>query len=185
MAKFNLENYNDVASRVLEFVKDFPEGSIQSFIRHIDGPVVVVEARAYRNQQAVIDGAYTSGFAREIEGKSNVNTTSHLENCETSAIGRALANMGYATAANRASRSEMIKVERMNRELDAFVEFIVAEGKNFSDDTTLVINGETVPAKDHIRANWEAITEQYAVARQVVEAVEAATGRKVAVPAAA
>jgi hypothetical protein len=98
-------------------------------------------------------------------------------NCETSAIGRALANLGYATDASRASRSEMIKVERMNREMDGFIKFIADEGKNFADDATIVINGEGVAAKEYIRANWESITEQFALARQVVEAIELVTGR--------
>jgi hypothetical protein len=49
-------------------------------------------------------------LAEETVQGRGVNATSALENCETSAIGRALANAGYATKGKRASREEMSKV---------------------------------------------------------------------------
>jgi hypothetical protein len=51
-----------------------------------------------------------TGLAFEIEGGAGPNRTSALENAETSAIGRALANCGYAKSKKRASASEMNKV---------------------------------------------------------------------------
>ena len=55
------------------------------------------------------------GYAFEVAG-SGANRTSHEENCETSAIGRALANMGYATShKDRPSREEMSKASRDDR----------------------------------------------------------------------
>ena len=56
----------------------------------------------------------STGWAEEVRGQGNVNKTSHLENCETSAIGRALANAGVAGSdpTKRPSREEMAKVER-------------------------------------------------------------------------
>ena len=55
-----------------------------------------------------------TGYAEEVRGQGNVNRTSHVENCETSAIGRALANCGMAGSdmAKRPSREEMAKVSR-------------------------------------------------------------------------
>ena len=53
-----------------------------------------------------------SGSASEIEGSSQVNKTNASENCETSSIGRALANLGFATKGKRPSREEMEKVAR-------------------------------------------------------------------------
>jgi hypothetical protein len=54
-----------------------------------------------------------TGYAEEVRGAGNVNRTSHVENCETSAVGRALANAGMAgTDVNkRPSREEMSKVQ--------------------------------------------------------------------------
>jgi len=53
-----------------------------------------------------------TGYAHEIRSDRGVNATSFVENCETSAIGRALANCGYATHGKRPSREEMSKVSR-------------------------------------------------------------------------
>lgn len=180
MAGFDLSNYSDVATRIEEFVKDFPEGNIKTFLRQNDDAVVVIEARVYETRDDVTRDIYTSGFAREVEGKSNVNKTSHLENCETSAIGRALANKGYGTSANRASRQEMLKVERMNRELKEYVEYIATVGKDLPDGALANLTGEPVSVKDYIRANWDRITEQFPVARQAARLVEAASGVSIA-----
>ena len=185
MAKFDLLNYASVNERIALFVSEFPDGSIQTFVRHIDGPEIVMEARVFRTPLDVEKGAYSSGFAREVEGKSNVNSTSHVENCETSAIGRALANMGYGVSKERASRSEMIKVARMNREMDTFVQFIADVGKDLPDDATALIKGKEVVLKQFIRENWEAITEQFVLARAVTEALEAVMGTKLEVSNAA
>jgi hypothetical protein len=56
----------------------------------------------------------STGYAEEVRGAGNVNRTSHVENCETSAIGRALANCGMAGSdmTKRPSREEMSKVQR-------------------------------------------------------------------------
>jgi hypothetical protein len=59
------------------------------------------------------DMCIATGYAEEVRGAGNVNRTSHVENCETSAVGRALANAGMAgTDVNkRPSREEMMKVQ--------------------------------------------------------------------------
>lgn len=162
----NLKDYVDVAARIAEFTKDYPTGVIQTFIRHMEGPEVVFEARVYRTPEDVKNGVYTSGFAREVEGKSPVNKTSHVENSETSAIGRALANMAYGTKTNRASRSEMLKVARMTAEHEAMIEFITANAKKLKDEEL----------KDTMREGWDEITEQYRVARDYVELIEKELG---------
>jgi len=58
---------------------------------------------------AIPEAPDATGLAQEREGSSTVNKTSALENCETSAIGRALANLGYAAKGKRPSREEMSK----------------------------------------------------------------------------
>ena len=68
--KFNLENYIEVKDRIGEFFGEFPNGFIQTFIYSQDGPEIVIEARILRTIEELTAGAYTSGFAREVEGKS-------------------------------------------------------------------------------------------------------------------
>jgi hypothetical protein len=68
----------------------------------------IVKAYLYKTSQDSI--AWATGYAEETVSTRGVNQTSALENCETSAIGRALANAGYAPKGKRPSREEMSKV---------------------------------------------------------------------------
>ena len=115
---FDLNSYVEVKDRIAEFYMGYPEGSIRTYLVKQEGKEVVFEARVYRTNDEAVAGIYTSGFARELEGDGMVNKTSHVENCETSAIGRALANLNYCGSvagqkAPRPSREEMQKAERM------------------------------------------------------------------------
>ena len=69
-----------------------------------------MRAEIYFNRED--DRPVATGYAEEVRGASPVNKTSHAENAETSAIGRGLANCGYATKGSRPSREEMEKVQR-------------------------------------------------------------------------
>ena len=173
---FDIEAYAPVQERISEFYREFPDGSIRTRLVKLDGPEVVFEARVFRTAGDVESGVYTSGWAREVEGKSPVNRTSHLENCETSAVGRALANLGYATQSRRPSRSEMLKVHRARQEHGAMLEFIREAGARADDGLEVRLGGEDRNLKAYIRENWQAIKEQQRVARSVVDAIEAATG---------
>ena len=175
MATFDLESYATVQERIAQFYQDFPDGSIRTFLVKSDGPEAVFEARCYRTPEEAALGIYTSGWAREVEGKTPVNRTSHLENCESSAVGRALANLGYATDARRPSRSEMIKVARVREEHEEMLQYIRSAGPRAAEDATIEISGQTHNLKEYVRRNWAAIKEQFRVARAVVEALEAAT----------
>jgi hypothetical protein len=71
-------------------------------------------ARIYRTEADA--KCWTTGIAEETVASRGVNQTSALENCETSAIGRALANAGYATKGKRPSKEEMQKVAKGDQE---------------------------------------------------------------------
>jgi hypothetical protein len=176
MANFDLESYATVQERIAQFYQDHPQGSIRTFMVVRDGPEVVFEARVYRTAEDAAMGIYTSGWAREVEGKSAVNRTSHLENAETSACGRALANLGYATDARRPSRSEMLKVARMRDEHEEMLQYIRSAGAKVDADATIAIGGKSRMLKDFVREQWPQIKEQFRTARSVVDAIEQATG---------
>ena len=108
---FNLDNYETVEDRLARFWQDHPAGRISTELVIQDGNQVIFKAVIYFDAADPIPRS--NGYASEERGSSPVNKTSHLENCETSAIGRALANCGYATRGKRASREEMGKVIRM------------------------------------------------------------------------
>ena len=102
------KKYTEVFVRVEEFRKAFgTELGIQTEILKDEGGIVQVKANIIDKSNNAILG---SGLAEEVRGSSNVNKTSALENCETSAIGRALASLGlhggqYASA-NEIDRAE-------------------------------------------------------------------------------
>ena len=107
---FNLADYETVESRLEKFWKEFPDGRISTELELCEAARYVVKAYLYRTYLDQV--AYSTGFAEEKDSDRGVNATSALENCETSAIGRALANAGFATKGKRPSREEMAKVEK-------------------------------------------------------------------------
>ena len=112
---FNLDNYETVEVRLEKFIKDFPDFRIDTELESFANDRFIVKAYIYRT---FADGvAFATGYAEEKITDRGVNSTSALENCETSAIGRALANAGYAAKGKRPSREEMGKVARLKNDI--------------------------------------------------------------------
>jgi len=110
--RFNLDNYETVEARLAKFWEENPNGQVFTSIYHYDETRVVFKAEVYKDISDLRPVA--TGFAEEVRDASPVNRTSHVENAETSAIGRALANWTFAAKTSpRPSRQEMEKVERM------------------------------------------------------------------------
>jgi len=107
---FNLDEYETVESRLEKFWKEHPDGQIHTKLVASSSTQYIVEASIFRTEAD--PRPWTTGLAEETVQGRGVNATSALENCETSAIGRALANAGYATKGKRASREEMSKVAK-------------------------------------------------------------------------
>jgi hypothetical protein len=105
---FNLADYEPVEVRLEKFIKDHPSFRIATELEVVEASRYIVKAYLYKDAS---DGvAWATGYAEETVTSRGVNQTSALENCETSAIGRALANAGYAPKGKRPSREEMSKV---------------------------------------------------------------------------
>jgi hypothetical protein len=117
---FNLEDYETVEERLVKYWKDHPDGQIHTSLLDSSGGRYIVIAQVYRTEADA--RPWTTGLAEETVAGRGVNATSALENCETSAIGRALANAGYATKGKRASREEMSKVQSKNVAQSAIAE---------------------------------------------------------------
>ena len=118
MARFNLEDYATVEERLRAFwaSPDNQDARIVT-VNHTTSAdrsvsTWVVEARIYLSAgDQANDLPKTTGWAFEVDGGSGPQSTSALEVCETSAIGRCLANYIYS-GSKRPSREEMAKVER-------------------------------------------------------------------------
>ena len=105
---FNLAEYETVEERLVKYWKENPDGRISTELVEWAAGRFIVKAYIYRTEADA--QAWATGLAFEQITERGVNQTSALENCETSAIGRALANAGYAAKGKRASREEMVKV---------------------------------------------------------------------------
>jgi hypothetical protein len=108
---FNLDDYEPVAARLDRWLKQ----------EHSAQPRVITHLVHYTDSRCVFraelyegDVLIATGWAEETRGEGMVNRTSHLENCESSAVGRALANAGLSGSdhTKRPSREEMTKVAR-------------------------------------------------------------------------
>ena len=109
---FDLTQYEPVAERLDRWIKKSEQFNprVLTYMESIPGvDICVIKAELWLG-----DTRIATGYAEETRGAGNVNRTSHVENCETSAIGRALANAGYAGSdmTKRPSREEMSKVAR-------------------------------------------------------------------------
>jgi hypothetical protein len=116
---FDLSSYEPVAERLDRWLQakiagyeastnDYPR-VLTGMVSEPGADICVIRAELWLGEQLI-----ATGYAEEVRGAGNVNRTSHVENCETSAIGRALANCGMAGSdmTKRPSREEMSKVQR-------------------------------------------------------------------------
>ena len=116
---FNLDDYEPVAARLDRWLtakiagyeastNDYPR-VLTRMVSEPGADICVIRAELWLGEMLI-----GTGYAEEVRGAGNVNRTSHVENCETSAIGRALANCGMAGSdmTKRPSREEMSKVQR-------------------------------------------------------------------------
>ena len=111
---YNLQDYDPVEKRLgykvnaKSFWEDYPEGRISTELEVCSDGQFIVKAYGYRDSEDVV--AFSTGYAEERVTSHGATATSALEVCETSAIGRMLANAGYAAKGKRPSREEMTKV---------------------------------------------------------------------------
>ena len=125
---FNLADYEPVEVRLEKFIKDYPAFRIATELEVVEATRYIVKAYLFKDAS---DGvAWATGYAEETVTSRGVNQTSALENCETSAIGRALANAGYAPKGKRPSREEMTKVVAKKPEKPA-VQDVVQDDQDY------------------------------------------------------
>ena len=102
---FNLDDYVPVAERLVAFYGEYPKGSIQTDIIELSDKRVVMRATVYRDPTD--ERPSIAHSALSIPGTTQFTRGSEIENAETSAIGRAIAMLGFEVKRGVASREEV------------------------------------------------------------------------------
>lgn len=106
------KNYAQVSQRIKAFRMIYPTGTIKTEIVSIENGVCIIKATVgYTDASKSIDNVFVvlgEGTAYEKENSSFINKTSYIENCETSAVGRALGMCGFGIDSDVASFEETL-----------------------------------------------------------------------------
>ena len=107
------KNYAEVSQRIKAFRSVCPNGKIKTDILKLENGFCLVKAEVYDEHGMVLG----TGHAYETEGSSFINKLSYIENCETSAVGRALGMSGFGidTAVRSFEETANAELNRMNR----------------------------------------------------------------------
>lgn len=113
MAQFDLSKYQTVQQRIDLFWEKFPAGRFNVEIVSLTDSQVVMKAEVWTDWAE--DAPRAVDYAEERLSQSGVNRTSFVENCATSALGRAISQLGGVLSPSglKPSREEMQKVNRM------------------------------------------------------------------------
>ncbi len=98
------KDYAEVNQRIKAFRMVYPEGCIMTEMKSNENGVCIFEASIYTGTDNIL---IATGHAYEKEGSSFINETSYIENCETSAVGRALGMAGFGIDTSVASYEEV------------------------------------------------------------------------------
>jgi hypothetical protein len=158
MAQFNPEDYETVASRIQRFYEAHSDGRIitENVTTENDRAqsIWIVKTSVYLSSEDQANNLPKStGYAFEVDGVGMANKTSALENCETSSIGRCLANMGMSgdlrgNSQTRVTREEMEKVQRGQ----------TPNPKKTPVPESFVASIEAVATVDELQGLWEVAT---------------------------
>lgn len=109
------KNYAMVVSKVQAFRDICPAGTIETKVIDLDDKRVVVQASVLDEKGHLL----ATGIAEERRDASQINQTSYVENCETSAVGRAFAFLGIGSEQSIASAEEVAQAIMNQTELPA------------------------------------------------------------------
>ena len=153
------KEYATVASRVGIFRKYFPTHSIITDIITDDEQRVIIKASILDENNKII----STGYAEEIRGQGVINTTSAIENAETSAIGRALAAFGLIGGEYASSfevENAIQKQTTQNTQSNTDIKTIIQEENDklkeselsvYFQDNSLIIQGKTFGKQNLIK----------------------------------
>ena len=161
------KNYIEVNQRIKAFRMLFPNGSIQTNIESLENGVCVMRAVVFDEEQNVLG----IGHAYEKEGNGFINQTSYIENCETSAVGRALGMIGIGIETSVASAEEvqnaMVQQEEQKKISATKVKALETRCETEGVPAERILNAFKIKSFNeltekqfaHINVKWEKIKE--------------------------
>lgn len=159
------KNYIEVNQRIKAFRMLFPGGSIQTNIESLENGVCVMRAVVFDDEQNVLG----IGHAYEKEGNGFINQTSYIENCETSAVGRALGMVGIGIDTSVSSAEEVqnaiVQQEEQKKVSAVKVKALESRCQNEGVPVERILNAFKIKSFSelnekqyaHINAKWEKI----------------------------
>jgi hypothetical protein len=160
------KQYAEVNQRIKAFRMLYPNGSISTSIESLENGVVVMKAVVKDEEEHVLG----TGYAYEKESSTFINKTSFIENCETSAVGRALGMLGIGIDTSVASYEEVQNAIKQQEDVKQ------AEQENIENSVIDDLKARALKA----RCVSEQVPEQTLLKLYKVDAIEKLTMRQFA-----
>ena len=158
--------YAEVNQRIKAFRMLYPNGSISTSIESLENGVVVMKAVVKDEEEHVLG----TGYAYEKESSTFINKTSFIENCETSAVGRALGMLGIGIDTSVASYEEVQNAIKQQEDVKQ------AEQENIENSVIDDLKARALKA----RCVAEQVPEETLLKLYKVDAIEKLTMRQFA-----
>ena len=155
------KKYHTVAERVQAFRETAPDLTIETEIVRWEGDDVVVKASISDNGKLI-----ATGLAHEVRGSTNINRTSHVENCETSAIGRCLAAFGLGGSTEYASADEVANAiaQQQEKEIQSRINELLIENTQtilkYSESVLAIKAGIALGDYSTAAEEWFSLTDE-------------------------
>lgn len=163
------KEYVQVTERIKAFRDILPEGSITTEIVHFGEGQILMKATITDEEGRVL----ATGHAMEKEDSSYINKTSYVENCETSAWGRALAALNLGVDASIASADELVNaITNQNQEelaTSAEKKTFMALCKKYDQDPDQILT--KVECKNHAKMTKEDYAKALIILKDIAESV--------------
>lgn len=138
------KEYVPVNERVIAFRKDHPEWTLATEVESLDKGFVLMKTTIRDEEGRVISSAY----AYEREDASFINKTSFIENCETSAVGRALGFLGIGVDTSIATFEEVANAITNQEQMQKKASVRMSDGNQYAQINNAIaegiLNGATV-----------------------------------------
>lgn len=128
--KVFVKDYAEVPQRIKAFRMLYPQGKILTEMLSNQDGVCIFKAAVYDSEDHVL----ATGTAYEKENSTFINQTSYIENCETSAVGRALGIAGFGIDTSIASAEEVVNAMNNQEEQKATAKQVEILAKNYTGD---------------------------------------------------